>query len=106
MSLCTVGRRPATYPWAIVVSVNSAVNPGSSPGSVIDKNSMPSPVEAGVAPSPGAKRDTQAHTEAKADGTAHVKSGARGDENDCRVIKRARLQKRGWRAQSRYRGRR
>src|ERR1700731_2795426 len=86
MSLCTVGGRPATRSRAIVVSVNSAVNPGSSSRGVVDKNSMPSPVEAGVTPSPGAKRETQADAEAKADGAADIKSGARGGENYYRVI--------------------
>src|ERR1700719_1672168 len=86
MSLCAVGGRPATYSGTVVVSVDSAINPGASPRSVIDKNSMPSPIKAGVTPSPGAKRDPQANAEAKADGTPYVKSGARGDENDCWVV--------------------
>ena len=72
------------------MNVLPPVDPGSPPGSVVDRYYVRAPVEAAISPAPRAKEIANGHEEAEADHTADHEPGRRREENNCRVIVRHR----------------
>src|SRR5208337_465629 len=75
-------RRWREVPDAVGMRVSSAIRPRSAPRHVIDDESVTAPVEAGQAPSPRTKRETNIDAKAEADREAHGEAGPGSYKHD------------------------
>src|ERR1700720_2374128 len=77
----------------ILVHVDSAISPGTSPRPVIHIIAVSAPVEAAVPPAPGAKESADRYSISKANRAANEKASPRPGVHHQRVVVRHRYER-------------
>jgi hypothetical protein len=68
------------------MGIFTAIIPVPPPARIVDEHGAPVPVKPAVTPTPGSEKSSNRHTKAETYRAADKKTGARGIENDSRVI--------------------